>query len=523
MTVPGSRSHGMLRLPERGTASLRPRRAKVGGLGTSLRPMATARTEPRAENDRVQAVKVRIGIGTGTSVMSGDELGQIVEDVESTGFDSLWWSDVLTVPGDDPLAAMAYAAGHGQRLKIGTTMVLPGRNPVRLAKQLATLDRLSGGRLLVTFVLGLRLAAELDAMGVGAGDRGRQLDEMLPLLRRLWTENGVDHEGESWKLHGVTVEPKPLQHPFDVWLGGSAPGALRRVGTLGDGWLPALCTPEEAAAGRRVIEEAAAEAGRRIDPEHFGVSIGYVRGEPPEQLLRRVRGPATGPGELAGHDRGRRPRARRRGGAAPAHREIPRRRVLQVRGAPGDPPDVVSRGAQGTRRRGARPADLMRWSSPSRGMLRPSRGDTPEGDTPEGDIPEATFPSDGGAMGKARAEIDINRPADAVWAVVGDFGGIGAWMPGIESCDLDGDDRVLKMMGMEIIERLERRDDEARELIYGIVGGVPVINHKATITVVPEGTQSHVTWDVDVDDEMTDMMHQVYQQSLQALKDHLSG
>jgi carbon monoxide dehydrogenase subunit G len=127
-------------------------------------------------------------------------------------------------------------------------------------------------------------------------------------------------------------------------------------------------------------------------------------------------------------------------------------------------------------------------------------------------------------MGKARAEIDIGRPADEVWAVAGDFGGIGGWMPGIESCALDGDDRVLKMMGMEIIERLERRDDEARELVYAIVGGVPVINHKATITVTAEGDQSHVTWDVDVEpDEMTDMMHQVYQQSLQALKEHLSG
>jgi hypothetical protein len=89
---------------------------------------------------------------------------------------------------------------------------------------------------------------------------------------------------------------------------------------------------------------------------------------------------------------------------------------------------------------------------------------------------------------------------------------------------VDGDDRILKMMGMEIIERLERRDDEARELVYAIVGGVPVINHKATITVTAEGDRSHVTWDVDVEpDDMTDMMHQVYQQSLQALKDHLSG
>jgi mxaD protein len=126
-------------------------------------------------------------------------------------------------------------------------------------------------------------------------------------------------------------------------------------------------------------------------------------------------------------------------------------------------------------------------------------------------------------MGTARAEIDINRPADDVWAVVGDFGGVGTWMPGIESCQVDGDDRVLKMMGMEITERLERRDDEARQLVYGIVGGVPVANHKATITVVARGNGSSVTWDVDVDDEMTDLMHQVYQQSLQALQDHLSG
>jgi carbon monoxide dehydrogenase subunit G len=132
--------------------------------------------------------------------------------------------------------------------------------------------------------------------------------------------------------------------------------------------------------------------------------------------------------------------------------------------------------------------------------------------------------SDGGAMGKARAEIEISRPADEVWAVVGDFGGIGEWMPGIESCDVVGDDRILKMMGMEITERLERRDSDERVLVYGIAGGVPVTNHRATITVVPEGDSSHVSWDVEVEpDDMTDMMHQVYQQSLEALKVHLSA
>jgi carbon monoxide dehydrogenase subunit G len=127
-------------------------------------------------------------------------------------------------------------------------------------------------------------------------------------------------------------------------------------------------------------------------------------------------------------------------------------------------------------------------------------------------------------VGKASAEIDIDKPADAVWALAGDFGGIAGWMPGIESCVVDGDDRILKMMGMEITERLVRRDDDAKSITYGIVGGVPVVNHMATISVVPEGDHSHVTWDVEVEpDDMTDMMQQIYQQSLQALKDHLGG
>jgi len=127
-------------------------------------------------------------------------------------------------------------------------------------------------------------------------------------------------------------------------------------------------------------------------------------------------------------------------------------------------------------------------------------------------------------VGTARAEIDIERPADAVWAVVGDFGGVAGWMPGVESCVVDGDDRVISMMGMEVIERLERRDDDDRVLVYGIAGGVPVGNHRATITVRPVGDASHVTWEVEVEpDEMTDVMHQVYQQSLEALKQHLSA
>jgi probable F420-dependent oxidoreductase len=224
-------------------------------------------------------VKVRIGIGAGLRGDEGTDLGALVRDLEDLRFDSLWLADLLSLPADDPLTALAYAAGTVAKLKIGTTMVLPGRNPVRLAKQIATLDRVSGGRLLMTFVFGVRLPSELAAMGVDADDRGALVDEVLPLLRRLWTEDDVDHAGAAYRFHGVTVEPKPLQRPFDVWLGGTVPSSLRRAGRLADGWLPSMCTPAEAAAGRRVIEETAAAAGRVIDPEHYGVSIGYIRGD----------------------------------------------------------------------------------------------------------------------------------------------------------------------------------------------------------------------------------------------------
>lgn len=127
-------------------------------------------------------------------------------------------------------------------------------------------------------------------------------------------------------------------------------------------------------------------------------------------------------------------------------------------------------------------------------------------------------------MGYASAEIEIAKPADEVWAVAGDFGGIGEWFPGIESCVVDGDERILKMLGMEITERLESRDPDARKLVYAIVGGIPVGNHRATITVNEVGAGSLVSWEVEVDpDDMTDVMHQTYQGALSALKEHLGG
>ena len=126
-------------------------------------------------------------------------------------------------------------------------------------------------------------------------------------------------------------------------------------------------------------------------------------------------------------------------------------------------------------------------------------------------------------MGEARAEITIDRSADDVWAKIGNFGDL-MWMPGIESCELDGDDRILGMFGMRIVERQLARDDEGRSLTYGIVDGdmKPEV-HRATITVMPAGSGSFVTWDVETDDAMVEVMQGAYSGALAALKEQLEG
>jgi len=126
-------------------------------------------------------------------------------------------------------------------------------------------------------------------------------------------------------------------------------------------------------------------------------------------------------------------------------------------------------------------------------------------------------------MAKATVDIDIKAAPDKVWGVVSDFGGLDKWLPGVESCGLEGDDRILDMMNMTITEHLVKKDDGGKQLVYGITDGVPVERHEATITVTPAGDGSKVTWEVDTDDAMTEMMSQIYQQGLVALKEHVES
>jgi probable F420-dependent oxidoreductase len=232
-------------------------------------------------------VKIRIGLGLGTRTNAGtpEVLGPLVEAAERLRFDSMWFSERITGEAPDPLVAMTYTIARTQKLKVGmSVMVLPGRNPVVVAKEMASLDVLSGGRLLPAFGLGVADPQEQQAFGVKRGERAKPFDEALDVLRKLWTGDPVTHHGEFFDFEGVQVRPKPVQDPLEVWLGGAAPSELRRVGRVGDGWLPSFCTPEDVRDGRKLIEEAAAGYGREIDAEHFGALVAYSDGPLPEQI-----------------------------------------------------------------------------------------------------------------------------------------------------------------------------------------------------------------------------------------------
>ncbi len=152
----------------------------------------------------------------------------------------------------------------------------------------------------------------------------------MDLLRRWWAGETVDHHGPVYDFDGVTVGPTPVQDPLEIWLGGAGPRALERVGRLADGWLTAMLTPAEAAAGLATVVAYAERAGRVIDPEHFGISIPYARDEVPVDCRRRT----------AGAPERRRPRRHRPDRRGPAGRPggTPHRcRPVQVRAAPTRP------------------------------------------------------------------------------------------------------------------------------------------------------------------------------------------
>lgn len=214
-----------------------------------------------------------------------------VTDAEAAGLDSIWLSERLSSPTSvlEPLTALAMAAARTRTMKFGmSVLALPARNPVLLARTLATMDFLSGGRILPAFGLGLDDQREQLAAGVPKGERAGRVVEATTLMRRLWSEDAVTYTGRFYQVQDATVRPRPAQAALPVWFGGRTDPAYRRVGVLGDGWLGASVTPAEVAEARPRIQAHARSAGRTIDEDHYGVIIPYYLTRDTEATLARI-------------------------------------------------------------------------------------------------------------------------------------------------------------------------------------------------------------------------------------------
>ena len=184
---------------------------------------------------------------------------------------------------------MAALSGRTQRIKFGMNVASVGlRDPLLLAKQCATIDVLSEGRLLPAFGIGAIRAPDWAATGTDTKGRGRRTDEGLDLIARLWTEDSVDFDGEFYRYAGARIEPKPVQKNLPLWLGGSSKPAIRRTARIGTGWLAGLETPAQVAPAIVGIKEALKETGRRIDADHYGASFHFRFGSWDEPLMQRM-------------------------------------------------------------------------------------------------------------------------------------------------------------------------------------------------------------------------------------------
>ena len=224
-------------------------------------------------------MKVRIGLGNSTfGFGSARSFWRWVDLLEASDADSIWQTDRLASPQPflEAMSAMAALAGATERLKFGMNAVVVSlRDPLLLAKQCATIDFLSDGRLLPVFGVGGDRAPEWRATGRSPRRRGRLANEALEIMRRLWSEERVSYDGEFFHYKDATIAPRPVQDPLPLWIGGSSPAAVRRTARLGTGWLAGVQSPSRVGPVIEAIKAASAEEGRAIPDDHYGAGFPF--------------------------------------------------------------------------------------------------------------------------------------------------------------------------------------------------------------------------------------------------------
>ena len=222
---------------------------------------------------------------------AADGFWRWVDLCESGGVDSLWQTDRLVsrVPILETMTALAAIAGRTRRIKFGVNVVsVAMREPVLLAKQCATIDMLSGGRLLPGFGIGSPRGPEWGTMHLDPSTRGRKTDEALEIIARLWAGEKLDYAGKHFQLSGAQIAPLPAQPELPMWIGGSSGAAVRRTARYGTGWQAGSEPPEEVGQTIAAIRAAAAEAGRRIDDDHYGAAFAFRFGSWDDPGMARV-------------------------------------------------------------------------------------------------------------------------------------------------------------------------------------------------------------------------------------------
>jgi probable F420-dependent oxidoreductase len=233
----------------------------------------------------------------------------IAQKAEALGFESLWVPDHVVIPADiksrypyndtgrfpmspelalfEPLPTLGYLAGITKRVRLGTwVLVLPHRNPIVTAKMYSTLDVLSGGRMILGAGIGW-MEEEISLLGAPFNRRGALSDEYLRVMKELWTNPSPSFEGKFCSFKDIKFEPKPVQKPLPIWIGGHSARAMRRVVEFGDGW---LAVPKNFATFQESYEElksAAAKAGR--DPKSISVMVGPAYVSSVESLVEEMK------------------------------------------------------------------------------------------------------------------------------------------------------------------------------------------------------------------------------------------
>ena len=192
---------------------------------------------------------------------------------EKLGYDSVWVMDHLFNTGyirerlEDkpyyhPMSTLSYLAATTSKVALGTSvLVLPYHNPVELAKYAATLDQISGGRVILGVGVGA-LTQEFEALGISMRQRGSLTDESMDIMKELWSNHLPRYQSKRWDFSELYFSPKPVQPMIPLWVGGSSPGAIKRTALRADGWHPTGLSPEGYALGKQEIAELAAAAGR---------------------------------------------------------------------------------------------------------------------------------------------------------------------------------------------------------------------------------------------------------------------